>query len=151
MFTKKQTAMVIQRRHFISNLSQVTTLVCAGSLLAACSKSSGSPSGSNGGSNHPLITVDLATQLTAIGDSVKQGTVIVVRDADGDEASAFVALSLVCTHLGCTVDYNKASDEFLCPCHGSKYNGKGEVLLGPAAAPLEKLKVTVTGNVLTVT
>lgn len=34
---------------------------------------------------------------------------------DGDKV---VALSSVCTHLGCTVAYNEDASEFQCPCHG---------------------------------
>ena len=51
----------------------------------------------------------------------------------------FTALSLVCTHLGCTLDQNK--DGFTCPCHGSHFDSEGNVLRGPAAKHLESLKI----------
>ncbi len=54
----------------------------------------------------------------------------------------FIALSLVCTHLGCTVDLQK--DGFSCPCHGSRYNESGEVLRGPAKKPLPVLRIETT-------
>jgi cytochrome b6-f complex iron-sulfur subunit len=59
-----------------------------------------------------------------------------------------VALSLVCTHLGCTVE--QKGREYECPCHGSKFDDKGYVTRGPANAPLKKLRVEVneTGNVI---
>lgn len=62
--------------------------------------------------------------------------------------SGFSALSLVCTHLGCTVSQN--DNGFSCPCHGSEYSNDGRVLRGPALKPLKKLKVTVMndGNLL---
>jgi cytochrome b6-f complex iron-sulfur subunit len=53
--------------------------------------------------------------------------------------AGFVALSLVCTHLGCTVD--ETPDGFACPCHGSRYDGQGEVLRGPAARALRRLRL----------
>jgi cytochrome b6-f complex iron-sulfur subunit len=54
----------------------------------------------------------------------------------------FNALSLVCQHLGCTVD--SKADGFVCPCHGSKYGPDGELLKGPAEKGLNHLKVEVT-------
>lgn len=50
------------------------------------------------------------------------------------------AVSLVCTHLGCIV--NKVEDEFHCPCHGSKFGAKGELIQGPAPRPLRWLAVS---------
>ncbi len=56
--------------------------------------------------------------------------------------SGFSALSLVCTHLGCTVESNK--DGFTCPCHASKYDSQGNVILGPARKRLNSLRVEIT-------
>ena len=58
--------------------------------------------------------------------------------------SCFSALSLVCTHLGCTVE--QAANGFSCPCHGSKYNAQGQVERGPARQSLRQLKVEVTAQ-----
>ena len=44
------------------------------------------------------------------------------------------AISLVCTHLGCTV--NRVETGFLCPCHGSQYDSDGLVVGGPAPKTL---------------
>jgi cytochrome b6-f complex iron-sulfur subunit len=51
----------------------------------------------------------------------------------------YKALSLVCTHLGCTVE--EEDNGFLCPCHGSRYNQDGFVLVGPANLPLRSLQI----------
>ena len=56
--------------------------------------------------------------------------------------SGFSALSLVCTHLGCTVE--QKTDGFTCPCHGSRYTKDGKVIRGPAEKPLRILRVEVT-------
>jgi cytochrome b6-f complex iron-sulfur subunit len=56
----------------------------------------------------------------------------------------FSALSLVCTHLGCTV--KQGTDGFSCPCHGSRYDPAGVVLRGPAQKPLRSLRVETTSN-----
>jgi cytochrome b6-f complex iron-sulfur subunit len=55
----------------------------------------------------------------------------------------FTALSLICTHLGCTVQQN--TDGLTCPCHGSRYDEKGNVLQGPAKKPLTVWRVEMTG------
>jgi cytochrome b6-f complex iron-sulfur subunit len=55
--------------------------------------------------------------------------------------SGFTALSLVCTHLGCTV--GSKPEGFACPCHGSRFDIQGRVTRGPAAKPLRPLGVEV--------
>jgi cytochrome b6-f complex iron-sulfur subunit len=57
--------------------------------------------------------------------------------------NGFSALSLVCTHLGCTVE-NKDAQGFACPCHGSRFGVDGNVTHGPADKPLQTLRVEVT-------
>jgi cytochrome b6-f complex iron-sulfur subunit len=54
-------------------------------------------------------------------------------------ANGFVALSLVCTHLGCTVE--EQSEGFACPCHGSRYDRQGNLLRGPAVRALQRLRL----------
>jgi len=50
--------------------------------------------------------------------------------------NAFRALSGVCTHLGCSVDTGGDGLGYRCPCHGSRFDGQGRVLIGPAPRPL---------------
>jgi len=51
------------------------------------------------------------------------------------------ALSLTCTHQGCTVHPNE-NGEYHCPCHGAVYDKDGKVLRGPAKRDLARFKVT---------
>lgn len=46
-----------------------------------------------------------------------------------------------CTHLGCEVNYDHQRDQWLCPCHGSRYNREGQPLQGPAVTPLVRANV----------
>ncbi len=55
--------------------------------------------------------------------------------------AGFIALSLVCPHLGCTVNVN--TDGFACPCHGSRFTADGNLRNGPASKPLTSLRVEV--------
>lgn len=56
--------------------------------------------------------------------------VLLRRRRDGELA----AISLICTHLGCTVA--RTTTGFQCPCHGSQYDSAGEVVGGPAPRTL---------------
>jgi len=56
-------------------------------------------------------------------------------------ADGLKAYSLICTHLGCTVDLVK--EGFSCPCHGSKFDLNGSVEHGPATSPLHGLLLEV--------
>lgn len=57
------------------------------------------------------------------------------RDADGKVSLC----SPVCTHLQCIVGWNNAEQTWDCPCHGSRFKPTGEVISGPAEAPLARL------------
>jgi len=48
-----------------------------------------------------------------------------------------VAVSPICTHLGCQVNWNTAERSWDCPCHGSRFSPEGDVLQGPAVHRLE--------------
>jgi len=58
--------------------------------------------------------------------------------------NGFQAFSLVCTHLGCTVEED--GDNFSCPCHGSQFDQDGDVLKGPAVEDLIELKVHISNE-----
>lgn len=57
----------------------------------------------------------------------------------------YVAVSRVCTHLGCTIAWQEKEDFFECPCHGARFDRTGKVLRAPANGPLARLKVTIEG------
>ncbi|MDR3475450.1 MAG: Rieske (2Fe-2S) protein [Devosia sp.] len=56
----------------------------------------------------------------------------------------WISLTAVCTHLGCTVQYESAADRIHCGCHGGVYNPyTGANVSGPPPRPLKLFKVTV--------
>lgn len=85
----------------------------------------------------PPLQYDLGS-----ADSYPQGShtllmqipAVLIHNGDG-----FSAFSLICTHLGCTVEPKDSG--FECPCHGSKYNSQGYVTRGPSNKLLRKLRV----------
>jgi 3-phenylpropionate/trans-cinnamate dioxygenase ferredoxin reductase component len=76
-------------------------------------------------------------------DDLPQGEGRVI-EAEGEKLAVFRndkgtlhALSPVCTHLGCMVEWNRADHSWDCPCHGSRFDLHGRVIQGPARKELE--------------
>lgn len=74
-----------------------------------------------------------------IKEVMENDRVVVVRDRQG-----FAAISVKCTHLGCTVRTSESG--FECPCHGSQFDNDGFVTGGPAPAPLDWYQVSLAPN-----
>jgi glycine/D-amino acid oxidase-like deaminating enzyme/nitrite reductase/ring-hydroxylating ferredoxin subunit len=58
-----------------------------------------------------------------------------------DDSGAIHKRSAVCTHLGCVVQWNSVEKSWDCPCHGSRFDANGKVVMGPAIddlAPLDE-------------
>lgn len=64
------------------------------------------------------------------------------RLADG----GFIALSIRCTHLGCSINWDETSKKFICPCHSSWFDMKGDVKQSPATRPLSVHEVIIKKN-----
>lgn len=57
-----------------------------------------------------------------------------------DDAGKIHKCSPVCTHLGCIVQWNGVEKSWDCPCHGSRFDALGKVLMGPAIDDLGPVK-----------
>jgi thiosulfate dehydrogenase [quinone] large subunit len=65
------------------------------------------------------------------------------------KAGTYLAYSAVCTHQGCTVGYDQSGNQFACPCHGARFDAStGDVVRGPAQAPLDKFNVVESNGSL---
>jgi cytochrome b6-f complex iron-sulfur subunit len=74
--------------------------------------------------------------------------------AKGGGIEGLVALYKVCVHLGCLYAWVDSTIRFECPCHGSKYQGDGTYIEGPAPRDLDRFRVVITdgqGNLVTET
>jgi menaquinol-cytochrome c reductase iron-sulfur subunit len=56
------------------------------------------------------------------------------------------ALSNICTHLACRVNWQEENQEFVCPCHSAKFDKDGNVLDGPPPRPMDTYPVKVDEN-----
>lgn len=67
---------------------------------------------------------------------------LLVRTAEGE----YRAMSAVCTHLGCTVQYRDDLKRIWCACHNGMYDLNGRNVSGPPPRPLEAFDVQVRGD-----
>lgn len=67
---------------------------------------------------------------------------LLVRTADGE----YRAMSAVCTHLNCTVQYRSDVREVWCACHNGFYDLNGRNVAGPPPRPLESYDVHINGD-----
>jgi cytochrome b6-f complex iron-sulfur subunit len=71
---------------------------------------------------------------------------LLIVTAEGE----YRALSAVCTHLGCTVQYRSDLREIWCACHNGMYDLNGRNVSGPPPRPLEQFQVHVRGEEIVV-
>ena len=94
----------------------------------------------------PVTKFDLGS-----ADQFSPGTHAVIGEARSVivyGSQGLTAYSLICPHLGCTVE--SAEEGFECPCHGSRFDAEGNLLQGPASQGLKPLKLEVNeaGNLI---
>ncbi len=80
----------------------------------------------------PRTGVKKAELLFTVSGKERKSRVFIVSAPD----ESLLILSATCSHLGCLVNYNKIKREFICPCHGGRYDLTGKNVAGPPPAPL---------------
>jgi Rieske Fe-S protein len=71
---------------------------------------------------------------------------ILIRTSSGD----LRALSAICTHLACIVQYRQDISHIWCACHNGHFDLKGQNISGPPPRPLEQYVVNVRGEQIVV-
>ena len=155
--------MKISRRKFFTRTFQTAAVIAVptvfSTFLESCKNTLIGPSGSqvlqsisgsfSGG--NVTVNIDSSSPLSKTGNAAIvsfQGNSILV---DHPTASVYNALSSTCTHQSCQITgYDSASNQFICPCHGSMFDVNGKVTQGPANAPLTKYQTQVSGSQLIV-
>jgi len=74
------------------------------------------------------------------------GRFYLARLADG----GFIALSIRCTHLGCSINWEDSKKRFLCPCHSSSFSIDGDVLNPPAPSALDYFPIKIESGIIKV-
>lgn len=93
----------------------------------------------------PRTGVKKAELLYIVDGKPRKARVFVVSSPGG--VSVF---SAVCSHLGCLVNYQREKKEFICPCHGGKYDLSGRNIAGPPPAPLARFPIVIQDGVVMV-
>lgn len=63
-----------------------------------------------------------------------------------NDGSKVFAISVVCTHLGCTPNWMQNESKFKCPCHGSGFTMAGKNFEGPAPTWLRRYEVSLADD-----
>jgi len=79
----------------------------------------------------------------ALVQGLKGDATYLITLPDGVES---YGLNAVCTHLGCVVPWSEANQKYMCPCHGSQYDGTGKVIRGPAPLSLALAHVEIDND-----
>lgn len=78
-----------------------------------------------------------------VSEAFKKSYQVWLTNTEYDSKRMLYALSTICTHLGCTPNWQEADAKFKCPCHGSGFYRTGINFEGPAPRPLERFKIFV--------
>ena len=135
------------RRQFLCVLGAAAGALALGS--EGCGGPSTAPFTAGNAADHPVGTFRMFSG---------NGTII------GRDAAGFYAYSTSCTHQGVALDFSSGTScspvagcssqsttgTTTCAAHGSRFDGTGAVIQGPARTALEHFKLTIVGGVLNV-
>ncbi|MFE4105090.1 QcrA and Rieske domain-containing protein [Almyronema epifaneia] len=143
----------MKRRKFVSWISVGALASSLPVVLAACNRQADSETTSPAASSEEaadtappsqefesvgtLEQLDQAGQL--LNEQAAVGPVLIVRNPDA--ATELAAVNPICTHAGCTVEWQSDQALFVCPCHNSQFQADGTVVGGPATQPLALYEV----------
>lgn len=141
----------LDRRQLLQRAGAVGLGAAVVGVLAACGSGSGSGSGGAGGGAEATPGTDGSLAQVS---QIPVGGAVSAKDANGKpiliaqpEAGTIVAMTAICTHMGCTVVPD--GKQLKCPCHASIYSLTGQNESGPAPSPLAQIDVHVSnGEVL---
>src|SRR5262245_9959821 len=140
------------RRVVLQTIGATTAMGC----LGGCGGGGGDGEGNVPTGDAAMCGADLCVTLSANPQLAGVGGIRIFTQGPGRKifvmrtsATELQALSAICTHAGCTVDWD-GSSQFNCACHGSQFSSAGAVVRGPAGAALRKFTTTLNADVLTI-
>ena len=142
--SRRNSRVSIDRRGFL-RVSTVAAIAVAGVAVGKVFPRTGAASASAGANTASRKIIEDA--------SFKVGATLNFESKAGTPAVLFrtkagvFAYSAVCTHQGCTVQFNSASKNLQCGCHGAVFDpfDGAKVVTGPTNQPLAKIKVATEG------
>jgi len=139
--SRRKSNISVDRRGFL-RVSAIAALAIAGGGIGRVFPKSSASTKSDTSTAAKKIIKDAALKVGANHNFVsKSGTPAVLFKTK----TGVYAYSAVCTHEGCTVQYNAATKYLQCGCHGAVFDpaNNAKVLGGPTNTPLAKIKVAV--------
>jgi Rieske Fe-S protein/uncharacterized membrane protein YphA (DoxX/SURF4 family) len=141
--SRRNSKVAIDRRGFLRVSTVAAFAVAAAVVGKVFPKTASISSGESSASKKIIEDASLEIGATHNFES-KAGTPAVLFRT---KAGVF-AYSAVCTHEGCTVQFNSASKNLQCACHGAVFDpfDGAKVVTGPTNQPLAKIKVATEGS-----
>lgn len=90
-----------------------------------------------------LFSFTIQTQTGWIVNSEEISVYILSTDG-----RTYIAMSNICTHLGCHIRWIAEQNLFFCPCHNGQFDISGNVIGGPPPKPLNRYDVKVENGQL---
>ncbi|MBV8706352.1 MAG: Rieske (2Fe-2S) protein [Acidobacteriaceae bacterium] len=94
----------------------------------------------------PLRRSIQVEQVDGWRETVSEKVVYVTQTPDHQ----LQVLSAVCPHLGCSVQWSDAKQEFICPCHAASFGADGTKLSGPSPRAMDSLESRIENGRLLV-
>jgi cytochrome b6-f complex iron-sulfur subunit len=145
----------MKRREFVGWVGVSGVMSALPATVAACGQQTSTsqvPAGSAGSAASAAsprtdgfevagTVADLDKTGQLLNERMALGKALVVR-VGGDQ---LLAVEPTCNHAGCSVAWS-AEQNFVCPCHASKFASDGKVLQGPATQPLALYTAKIEGD-----
>lgn len=153
------------RKDFLRTAGSTVLFAALGIGITSCSSVTDPGDGSNGQTD--LDPDDPGSPITIEGNTItldlssdelenlrSQGGWILIQEAnilvvnvDGELIRSFTS---VCTHAGCSTNWQFNGNRFTCTCHNSQFNTNGEVVQGPANRDLDEFDVERDGDIVVI-
>ncbi len=155
----------LKRKDFIKQAGcSALFLMAMGITITACDTAEvagpdddSNPGGSGGSADGititpTTITLDLSKSGPAVLNSAGGFLLIGAANAMAVNVNGTIrAFTSVCTHAQCSTSWAYQNNRMVCTCHGSQFSNEGQVVVGPATAPLKSFATTRNGNIVTIT
>jgi Rieske Fe-S protein len=147
-------APLMKRSTFVRGMGAAAGLFAASGTMGAIARAAAQQSAEVAAGAAKVAAVP-GLFLGSVKQLAKSQAAVYTDPASGDPAillhltdGRYVAYDAVCTHAGCTVQYDAKRQLMVCPCHGATYDPAhgAKVLAGPTSTPLSPLAVRVDAS-----